>query len=88
MSLRPRKSVFQVDTEALYVRLDKRRRTERMSWRAVGRETGITISTLSRIAHGHQIHGDALVTLMAWADLTDITELTRTRPVDDEEPPR
>lgn len=77
--IRVRRSAFRLDVEALYVRLDKRRREHRLSWRDIAAETGVSASTFSRIAHGDGPGSDALVTLMAWLDLTDITELTTTR---------
>lgn len=82
-SLRPRRTVCQLDVEALYVRLDRQRRQQRISWRAISRDTGISISTFSRIAQGHAVESDALITLMVWLGLTDITELTTTRPAEE-----
>lgn len=72
-------SAFRLDVEALYLRLDKKRRSERLSWRDIANDTGISPSSFSRISRGDGPSTDALVTLMAWLDLTDITELTTTR---------
>ncbi len=62
-------STHRLDVPALHRRLDDKRRNCGLSWRGVGRETGLPPSTFSRIAHGHPIEADALVTLLVWLDM-------------------
>ena len=68
-----------LDTEALFVALDKRRRHltaesgERVSWRSVGRELGISQSTFTRLGiHHAPPSADTLVRLMGWLGETDL----------------
>lgn len=61
-----------LDREALYVRLDRERRARRTSWRAIGREVGISSSGLTQLGQGSSLHADALVSLMAWLGETDL----------------
>lgn len=53
------------DPEALYVALDRRRRHDRMLWRDIAREAGVSPSTLTRIGQGHAPDAQGLVRLMA-----------------------
>lgn len=59
-------STHRLDVPALYGRLDNRRLKRDLSWRGVGRETGLPPSTFSRLSQGHPIEADALVTLLVW----------------------
>lgn len=40
-----------------------------MSWRAVGRQTGVISSTLSRLGMGRHVDVDVISTLAVWAGL-------------------
>lgn len=62
-------SARQLDVPELFRQLDVRRRRLELSWRDVGRETGICSSTFTRLGHGKTPSADALVTLLTWADL-------------------
>jgi transcriptional regulator with XRE-family HTH domain len=69
-------SGHRLDVPALAARLDAQRHRRGLSWRAVGRETGLPPSTFSRITQGHSIEADALVTLLVWLDMdTDLVWL-------------
>lgn len=70
---------FRLDGAALYNAVDAKRGKE-VSWRALGRDLGISQSTFTRLKDGHDITGDTLVTLLVWLDLdTDIIFLIRPR---------
>lgn len=58
--------------EAFYVRLDRERRNRRMSWNAIGRETGMSSASLTYLGQGSSLHADTLASLMAWLGETDL----------------
>jgi hypothetical protein len=67
-----------VNGPALWRLLDTQRRARGISWREVGRQTGVNISFFSRIHAGKGIHGDALISLLAWLRLdTDLREISQ-----------
>jgi transcriptional regulator with XRE-family HTH domain len=56
--------------------------SRRTSWRAVSQATGVSQTTLSRMARGRQPDADSLTALSAWSGLdpVDFTTVPRTRP--------
>lgn len=70
-------TTYRLDVPELHRRLDARRIELGLSWRGVGRQTGISPATFTRIINGRgQIEADALVTLLVWLDLnTDLAAL-------------
>ena len=66
-------SIYQLDVPELHRRLDQRRRERGLDWKQVAAATGVSASTLSRLADGKRPDADALVTLLVWLDLdTDV----------------
>lgn len=66
-------SLYRLDVEALYKRLDRRRCERHLMWRELARELQVSASTLSRMAAGKRPDADALVTIFVWLDMdTDI----------------
>lgn len=62
-----------LDTEALYVAVDRRRRRLRISRREVLRQIGEkTPSALTRLGQGGQPSADLLVRLLDWLGETDL----------------
>lgn len=64
-----------LDTEALYVALDRRRRELRISGAEVLRQSGIGIrsrSVWTRLAHGEGMSADNLVRFLVWLGATDV----------------
>ena len=57
------------DAEAYYNALAQIVRAQKISWRQVARETGITPSTLTRMAQGRRPDAASLAVLSAWAGL-------------------
>ena len=57
------------DAEAYYTALAQIVRAQRISWRQLARETGITPSTLTRMAQGRRPDAASLAVLSAWAGL-------------------
>ena len=66
-------SVYLLDVPELHRRLDVRRRERALLWRDIAAQTGISPSTLTRLADGKRPDADGLVSLLVWLDLdTDI----------------
>lgn len=64
-----------LDSDALYVALDRKRRDERLSWREVQRQAGIpTSSTATRLGRDHSLSADNLVRFLVWLGDTDVAQ--------------
>lgn len=73
-------SGHRLDVQEFHRRLDLQRTDRGLSWRDVAGATGLSPSTLSRIADGHRPDADALVSLLVWLDLdTDLVYLIKPR---------
>lgn len=70
------------DPDALYVALDRQRRTRRLTWRGVAAEAGVSPSTLTRVGQFKRPDADGLVRLLAWLGTTDLAPYVRTDPKD------
>lgn len=57
------------DAEAFYAALDSQRRALGMTWKDVAGETGVSASTLTRMAQGKRPDVDGLAALLAWSGL-------------------
>jgi transcriptional regulator with XRE-family HTH domain len=57
------------DTEAFYGALDVARRTRELNWKQVANESGVSASTLTRMAQGKRPDVDGLAALAAWSGL-------------------
>jgi transcriptional regulator with XRE-family HTH domain len=69
-----------LDVPELHRLLNAQRQERGLTWRGVGRETGLLPSTIARICAGHPPSADALVSLIVWLDLdTDIARLVQPR---------
>lgn len=64
------------DTEALYSRLDRERRAQRLSWRELSRRAHVDPGVTSRLAYGTRPGVDNLVRLLVWLGDTDIRPYT------------
>ncbi|MEV0220838.1 hypothetical protein [Streptomyces sp. NPDC050704] len=62
-------STHRLDVPELHRRLDAHRQDLGLTWRAVGRQVGLPVSTFTRISKGRSLEADALVTLLVWLDL-------------------
>ena len=67
------------DAEAYYSALAQIVRAQRISWRQLARETGITPSTLTRMAQGRRPDAASLAVLSAWAGLNPADFVGNTR---------
>src|SRR3954470_8675909 len=57
------------DTEAFYDALDAQRQARRLNWKQVAAESGVSASSLTRMAQGKRPDLDGLAALSAWSGL-------------------
>jgi transcriptional regulator with XRE-family HTH domain len=60
----------QFDTEAFYAALDGQRQGRRVTWKQVAAESGVSASTLTRMAQGRRPDLEGLAKLCAWSGLS------------------
>jgi hypothetical protein len=71
-------TAYRLDVPEFHARLDTERRKQGLTWRAVGRATGLPVSIFTRISKGRSLEADAMVTLLVWLGLdTDIAYLIK-----------
>jgi len=58
------------DTEAFYAALDSQREAKHMTWKDVAAKTGISASTLTRMAQGKSPDAKGLAALFVWSGFT------------------
>ena len=58
------------DAGAFYEALDAERQARRLNWKQVASESGVSASTLTRMAQGKRPDVDGLAALAAWSGLT------------------
>lgn len=58
------------DTQGFYEALDAVRQARRQNWKQVAGESGVSASTLTRIAQGKRPDVDGLAALSAWSGLS------------------
>lgn len=59
----------QFDAAAFYAALDSQRVARGMNWKQVSAESGVSASTLTRMAQGKRPDVDGLAALLAWSGL-------------------
>ena len=69
-----KKAMF--DGDAFYAALDGERQARQCTWRRVAEESGISASTLTRIAQGKRPDVDSLAALSVWSGL-DVNRFVR-----------
>jgi transcriptional regulator with XRE-family HTH domain len=57
------------DTAAFYDALDSARQARRLNWKQVAGDSGVSASTLTRMAQGRRPDVDGLAALAAWSGL-------------------
>jgi len=65
--MRPTKGRF--DADGFYSALDAVRQTRRLTWKQVAGESGVSASTLTRMAQGKRPDVDGLAALCTWSGL-------------------
>lgn len=63
------------DADAFYAALDGVRHRRKLNWRQVAAESGVSASTLTRMAQGKRPDIDGLAALVAWSGLDADTYL-------------
>jgi transcriptional regulator with XRE-family HTH domain len=76
----------QFDGEAFYAALDSQRQARRITWKKVAEESGVSASTLTRIAQGRRPDVDSMAALLAWAGLSADTFVQSSEPSHSPEP--
>lgn len=59
----------QFDADAFFDSLEKIRNNNKLTWKKVAEESGVSASTLTRMAQGKRPDVDSLAALAAWSDL-------------------
>ncbi len=57
------------DSNAFFAALDGERQARELTWKRVAEESGVSASTLTRIAQGKRPDVDSLAALVAWSGL-------------------
>jgi transcriptional regulator with XRE-family HTH domain len=57
------------DADAFYAALDSARQAKKMNWKQVAGASGVSASTLTRMAQGKRPDVDGLAALVAWSGL-------------------
>jgi transcriptional regulator with XRE-family HTH domain len=57
------------DLESFYAALDSQRQSQRLTWKQVAAESGVSASTLTRMAQGKRPDVDGLSALLKWSGL-------------------
>jgi len=65
-----RPKAAQFDSDGFFAALDAARQDRRATWKEVADESGVSASTLTRMAQGKRPDIDGLAALTAWAGLT------------------
>lgn len=55
------------DCERFYSALDSHRISRRMTWKQIAEQSGVSASTLTRMAQGRRPDVDSLASLMSWS---------------------
>lgn len=58
------------DAEGFYAALDDQRSTRELTWKQVAEESGVSASTLTRMAQGKRPDIDSLAALLRWSGLS------------------
>ena len=75
------------DADAFFAALDGARQARGLTWKKVADESGVSASTLTRIAQGKRPDIDSLAALSAWSGL-DVDNFVKGRESSREEPER
>ncbi len=60
------KDMRRFNPKALYAALDVERRSRGVTWKEIAKETGVSISTISRTQHGGRMEVDGVLALVGW----------------------
>lgn len=60
----------QFDADAFYATLDAQRQSQGLTWKKVADESGVSASTLTRMAQGRRPDVDSFAALLSWSGLS------------------
>lgn len=60
---------LEFDVESFYAALDSQRQSQRLTWKQVAAASGVSASTLTRMAQGKRPDVDSLAALLSWSGL-------------------
>lgn len=60
---------IEFDVKSFYAAIDGQRQSKRFTWKQVAEQSGISASTLTRMAQGRRPDVDSLAALLAWSGL-------------------
>jgi transcriptional regulator with XRE-family HTH domain len=60
---------IEFDVESFYAALDSQRQSQRLTWKQVAAISGVSASTLTRMAQGKRPDVDGLAALLRWSGL-------------------
>jgi transcriptional regulator with XRE-family HTH domain len=58
------------NAEAFYAALDGQRQSRKITWKKVAEESGVSASTLTRLAQGRRPDVDSMAALLVWSGLS------------------
>ena len=74
-------SIF-LNVEELFTTMDRRRRLERLTWRQVASQAGVSASTFSRMAlDSAPPNVNGLCRMLVWLGITDVRRFLRIEPI-------
>lgn len=62
-------SKSQFDGDAFYAALDGQRQSKKLTWKKVAEQSGVSASTLTRMAQGKRPDVDSMAALLGWSGL-------------------
>lgn len=74
------------DAEAFYTAVDAQRAARKLNWKDVALQSGVSASTLTRMAQGKRPDVDGLAALVAWSGLNADDFIRSEEPKPDAEP--
>lgn len=60
---------IEFNVESFYAAIDSQRQSKKLTWKQVAEQSGISASTLTRMAQGRRPDVDSLAALLAWSGL-------------------
>jgi transcriptional regulator with XRE-family HTH domain len=61
-----RVTMRRLDSRSLFAALDQQRTVRGLTWNALARETGVSVTTIKRIERGQRMEVDGLLALVGW----------------------
>lgn len=69
------------DGDAFFAALDGQRQAKKLTWKTVAQQSGVSASTLTRLAQGRRPDVDSLANLCSWLGMSAETFVTSTQKI-------